>query len=326
MSQDHGGRLVRHISPRPSAKHSLDRPSLFAEMDSAINALDGDTQRVRILSTLESARHAPRLTPAKRRLQLKLPHNWQIKILMGLMATGLLTLLAAFAMIVLNGHQVMGQSDAAADTAVPARASKPVINIARADLNNPLAALMAAPPTASSSAAQVPAAISATAVSALLSAPAPAPAWVNTPAPQAAVIETIEPPPERTVPNSKPALHVVLAAQSKHPAMLAASAANASTTRSIDATAYAVMTSAKSAAKPNKRSAPSTRKDEDVALLEAMFAHTGNRASTAPPQPMLSAAEEIKTRCDVQSGAAAATCRARVCVQNPSAPVCHQDP
>lgn len=61
------------------------------------------------------------------------------------------------------------------------------------------------------------------------------------------------------------------------------------------------------------------RHDEDVALLEAMFAHTGSRKAPT------SAAEDLKTRCGGLVGAAAATCQASVCVQNPSASVCHTD-
>lgn len=263
-------------------------------MDSAIDALDGGSQRVRILSTLESTRQATRLSPSRKRRNLTLPKNWQLKVLMGLMTIGVLTLLAAFAMIIINGHHGGDQ----ADTNAPPKTERPltaVAGTARVDRNNPLAALIAAPATATT---------------------------------QPAVIETIESAPPiaqaATVPMTSQktsALHTVLAAQGSHPAMLAASAATSSTTRSIDATAYAAMTTAKPAKPAAKRS---QSKDDDVALLEAMFAHTGNNRAASPP-PM-SPAEEIKTRCDVQSGAAAATCRARVCVQNPSAPVCHQDP
>jgi hypothetical protein len=280
-------------------------------MDSAFDALDGGTQPVRILSTLESTRQATRSSPTRQRRKLTLPKNWQLKVLMGLMTIGVLALLAAFALILLNGHRGGDQ----ADTNAPLKAERPLAAVAgtvRADRNNPLAALIATPSGSSHA----------------------APGTSASTNPQPAVIETVEsaPPmaPVAAAPvavgaasmSQKPtALHTVLAAQGAHPAMLAASAANVSTTRSIDATAYAAMTSAKPA-RASVRRTPSSR-DDDVALLEAMFAHTGSRATTPPP---MSPAEEIKTRCDVQSGAAAATCRARVCVQNPSAAVCHQDP
>jgi hypothetical protein len=284
--------------------------------------LDGDTQRVRILSTLESTRQASRSSRASKRRALTLPKNWQLKVLMGLMAMGVLSLLTAFALIIFNGHRGSDQ----ADTNVPVRPERSAIGTVRVDRSNPLAALIATPsPMAGTSTS------SATAIMSSVDKPErdliPPPA----PEPTAAVIETIESaPPAPRVPGTSTAtasgqkstaLHTVLAAQGSHPAMLAASAAASSTTRSIDATAYAAMTSAKPARPAAKRN-PS--RDDDVALLEAMFAHTGNSRAASPP-PM-SAAEEIKTRCNVQSGAAAATCRARVCVQNPSAAVCHQDP
>jgi ABC-type uncharacterized transport system permease subunit len=66
--------------------------------------------------------------------------------------------------------------------------------------------------------------------------------------------------------------------------------------------------------------AASNRNDEDVALLEAMFAHTGTH------KPPFSASDEIKRQCGQLSGADAATCRARICVQNPSAGACHPEP
>jgi hypothetical protein len=72
----------------------------------------------------------------------------------------------------------------------------------------------------------------------------------------------------------------------------------------------------------------SARQDDDVALLEAMFAHTRTRpaAPSAGAAPAaLSVADELK-RCGSLSGGAAATCRARICVQNPAAAACHQDP
>ncbi|MGC4061696.1 MAG: hypothetical protein QM749_12950 [Aquabacterium sp.] len=315
MSQDRGGQLVRQTSPRPSARPSLERPSLFAEMDSAIDAPDGGTQRVRILSTLESTRQATRLSPTRRkRRPLRLPKNWQLTMLMGMMAIGVLTLLTAFALIILNGHRAGDQADANA----PGKTERPLVagaSTARANSNNPLAALMAAPVSTVATATSAPA----NAQPAVIETIDPTPPVARLPAPPAPAMPTLAAAP--TTSPKPTALHTVLATQGSHPAMLAASAATSSTTRSIDATAYAAMTTAK----PTKPAARRNQsRDDDVALLEAMFAHTGsNRAASPPP---MSAAEEIKTRCDVQSGAAAATCRARVCVQNPSAPICHQDP
>lgn len=289
---------------------------MFAGMDSEGSVLHGDTQRVRILATLESTRPSLRAAPSKRlRLKLRLGKNWQLKALMGLMAMGVLTLLSAFAMIVMNGHAASAKHDAAnelSQEAMPARAPDPrvlaSIHAAQADRNNPLSALIATPSEKAS------------------------PASMSLPRHQAAIIENVAPIPAAHLDaNIKLETQHVAAAPVASPTPTsrrvanhisavispASAAAAASAVRAIDARAYAVMTNAKAPAKVAK---PKNPKDEDVALLEAMFAHTGARS--APP---LSADEEIKTRCNVLNGAAAATCRAKVCVQNPSAAVCHQD-
>ena len=316
MSQHNGGRRVRQTLHHPSARHTLARPSLFAGMDSESPVLDGDTQAVRILSTLESTRQSTRIAPSKRlRIKLRLGKNWQLKALTGLMVTGVLTLLIAFALIVMNGHSAGGKPrDGGNESVQQAEPVKPsdtrfaaARQAARADRNNPLSALITTP------------ASSAAAAAAFL------------PRHQAAVIENVSPSPvAQAVEAAKLAPQQVAAAPAATPissrrvanhisAVIspASAAAAASSVRAIDARAYAVMTNAKVPAKAAK---PKSAKDEDVALLEAMFAHTGNRSA-----PAMSADEEIKTRCNVQSGAAAATCRAKVCVQNPSAAACHPD-
>jgi hypothetical protein len=85
--------------------------------------------------------------------------------------------------------------------------------------------------------------------------------------------------------------------------------------------APALQTANESVTKPVKQAshARSGKRDEDVALLEAMFAHTGAR------KPPASVAEELASTCGGLSGAQAATCRARICVQHPTASVCHPD-
>ncbi|MDO9238186.1 MAG: hypothetical protein Q7U28_19405 [Aquabacterium sp.] len=95
------------------------------------------------------------------------------------------------------------------------------------------------------------------------------------------------------------------------------------TEQNTPTTPPALNTAAVTAHTPNakvRRQNTPLRQDEDVALLEAMFAHTGSRKK-APT----SAAEDLKTRCGGLVGAAAATCQASVCVQNPSSSVCHTD-
>ena len=320
MSQHNGGRRVRQTLHHPSARPALERPSLFAGMDSESSVLDGDTQRVRILSTLEYTRQSTRMAPSKKlRIKLRLGKNWQLKALTGLMVTGVLTLLIAFALIVVNGHSGSGKSrDGSAESAQAAAPAKPsdtrlaaAIQAARSDRNNPLSALIATPaPNPDTVAARSPrpqAAVQAAVIeNVALSPVAQAVAAAKLDA-QLAAMPAAAPTSSRRVANH---ISAVISP--------ASAAAAASSVRAIDARAYAVMTNAKA---PTIKSAkPKNTKDEDVALLEAMFAHTGNRST-----PAMSADEEIRTRCNVQSGAAAATCRAKVCVQNPSAAACHQD-
>lgn len=60
------------------------------------------------------------------------------------------------------------------------------------------------------------------------------------------------------------------------------------------------------------------RANEDVALLEAMMKHASARR--APPSSV-----EALHACDALQGADAAVCKAKACVQHPTAPQCHSD-
>jgi len=87
---------------------------------------------------------------------------------------------------------------------------------------------------------------------------------------------------------------------------------------------------APSTKREGKESRDTRTRNDDVALLEAMFAHSGTHrsaattattATTASPAPP-STADALR-QCGSASSADAAVCRARVCVQNPSAAACH---
>lgn len=188
-------------------------------------------------------------------------------------------------------------------TAAVAPEAKPAMPV-RAIQIEPQAAVAATPEakpvTASTAAIQAP--------------PTQAPAAKTTPVAQA------KPVPAKTPP-------VAMAA-----AVLQADSGKAASTKTVQAsqatpTAAASTATATTTAASTKRQ--NTRQDDDVALLEAMFAHTRTRPA-APgagpaPTPALSVPEELK-RCASLGGAGAATCRARICVQNPTAAACHQDP
>lgn len=71
-----------------------------------------------------------------------------------------------------------------------------------------------------------------------------------------------------------------------------------------------------SRASPAKVRSPTRQSDDDVALLEAMFAHAGQR------KPPRSASEELERRCGPLQGAEARACRTKVCKRYPDARVC----
>ena len=73
-----------------------------------------------------------------------------------------------------------------------------------------------------------------------------------------------------------------------------------------------------------KESRDTRSRNDDVALLEAMFAHSGTRrVATSPASPPAPSTADALRQCGSASSADAAVCRARVCVQNPTAAACH---
>lgn len=330
MSQNHGGRLARQSTSDKPGRPSLDRPSLFAGMDNEDSTFGGDTQRVRILSTLESSRRpSGRKGPTKiQGITRKKRSNWQTKALLGLMGVGVLTLLTSFVMVVAEGHGPSAKPDTASKPSPTAPAGKqsnaPTPKVA-ADASNPLAALIAQParPTPPASAPQAAIienvaqaattsmaadpktnkTVALAAAAPLQSAPvlAPKSASPSAPGPNAAAV------------NAKPSVtSVALAQPSPSPNTAAAEAARNSASAPVKPGATPTLPT-------GKRPTSNKGKDDDVALLEAMFAHTRPRPAAT------SVADELKQRCGSLNGAEAATCRARVCVQNPTAAACHQD-
>jgi hypothetical protein len=351
LSHDHGRQIVRHQPQGRAGRPALDRPSLFAGQDAQNSVLDDDdTQRVRILSTLESARRPVRVAPSKARRQRRQgAGSWQFKALIGLMSVGVIALLTSFVMVVVDGHANSARLEApmveqaAKSGQMPAQPAAPArhtdqrnTKAAPAGADNPLAALITPP----ASTAAKPEAKVAQAEPRATSRPA------AEASPQTAVIETVSTP--APLPKTAPiAAAFASAATPLAPRAVSASASAAETpsagttakapARSAMASANEAKSTAPAASKPpvdtlaiqralnvppaaGGKSARNARNDEDVALLEAMFAHTGAR------KPPVSVAEEIKRQCSQLAGAEAATCRARLCVQNPSANVCHPEP
>ncbi|MBI2733937.1 MAG: hypothetical protein HYX44_11735 [Aquabacterium sp.] len=305
MSQHSGGRLARHHTPDRPGRPSLERPSLFAGMDDEPSRFDGDTQRVRILSTLESTRRPARGPMKIYGVTKKKRGNWQTKALVALMLLGVLSLLASLVVVLLNGRA----AEPASPSKAPAANAK-ALALSSGGAKNPLAALMAAPPRVQAS-NQTNHQVG--------SPPAQAPTPGTQTAVIAAVIENIpaSPLPDKaTQASAPPATTLALAAPASAQTR---KQAPAEVPAKVPTLAPETGKPARPAATASKRVASAGHADDDVALLEAMFAHTRPRPAAE------SAADEIRRRCSGLSGADAATCRARVCVQNPTAAVCHQD-
>lgn len=292
-------------------------------MDNEPSSFDGDTQRVRILSTLESTRRPARGPMKIHGITKKKRSNWQSKALLGLMAVGVLSLLASFVMVLVNGHAPSAKPDAADQpTELNRPATKPAA-ASRVSPDNPLAALIAPPvrpaantPTRPAQAAVIENVAVATPV---LANSTSAPRSTTSPPAKMSATGSIAPVLPGTA-TAKSASTTTTSAKSEptKPTVVALAAPSAQASPQLAAAVLDASKQAKSAPSTGKRTQAGGRNDDDVALLEAMFAHTRPRSTE-------SVAEEIKRRCGNLSGPDAATCRARVCVQNPTAAVCHQD-
>ncbi|KGM39640.1 hypothetical protein JY96_05330 [Aquabacterium sp. NJ1] len=282
-------------------------------MDNEPSSFDGDTQRVRILSTLESTRRPARGPMKIHGITKKKRSNWQTKALLGLMAVGVLSLLASFVMVLVNGHAASSKADAADQAPADHREATRPAAPPRVSPDNPLAALVAPPPARTAAIAPTRTEQAAVIENVAIATPVinhganPAPAKLNTEAKAASALPVV--PKSSVIATTAAATTATAKAEPAKPTVLAMATPTSQDTSK----------QARPAAPAGKRPQASSRNDEDVALLEAMFAHTR-------PRPVVeSAADEIKRRCSSLSGPEAATCRARVCVQNPTAAVCHQD-
>ena len=211
---------------------------------------DEPAERVRILSTLAASR--PPSKRASGRSRRGRGSSWQFKALLTLMGLGIIGLLAGFAMVLTQGHSQAG-------TAVPPEAARRALIAAPAATPVPPQAATIATTTAS---------VTASASSATANLP-------STQAPQTAVIEEV-------VPDAVAGLGTVAAASPL--------AALGTTSTALPKPAAATPTAAGAQAEPRRvaqASQPPVRtearprqtatkrgQDADVALLEAMFAHT----------------------------------------------------
>lgn len=346
--QDADGLTASHMprtrKPGPQAHAGrLERPSLFAGMeDDDVDDVDAD--RVRLLSTLSSrgdgqargrragAGRAGRSSrsglPGERAASLASP--WWSRALFAAMALGAIAVLYSFVQVVRQPHAMSARALAAAPAPMASNATATAVTAAT-DLNalDPTAAGADIDPaharTAAPASAEAPSAASFQDVAAMASArievvappvvtPTP-PATAPTPGPALAALAALAAPAAET-PLASPtsAGPTVQAAHPTHAALVARAAADAARLNAP------MPSAAQPAARPAlpRETGARTRANEDVALLEAMMKHASARR--APP----SSAEALQA-CAALQGADAAVCKAKACVQHPTAPQCHSD-
>ena len=201
-----------------------------------------DSQRVRILSTLESSRHAsrPSRTKGGRRTSKSHRRSWLQGALWGAMGVGVLALMAGFVLVIQDSKPAIAQVPPAPAPHARLPAS------ARQDTHAPSADVVA--PTAAG-----PAVIETT--------------HADTPL---AALSTVATAPSATAPALPPPIEETdrVAANNHKAASPPAAKSNLATAN---------------LSPPKAGKAAAAAKDEDVALLEAMFAHTGRKAP--PPKP-----------------------------------------
>ena len=290
MSHDDEDTASPRHGARKRAPVGLERPSLFADFDQN-EVEDIEPQRVRLLSALESQRgRTPR--PRSRRTPTQSRSPWATRGLMIAMGLGVLIVLISFIEVLrrppppkaLPQTQTQTQSQAQTpSTAATHAATHAATNSATSSTTNAAAEIIE------------------------IDAPgAGSPARTN----------TVDAPATAAAPA--PPVHKMLSTAAADVARLNA-----------DPSPLPSLSSARapSTKREGKESRDTRPRNDDVALLEAMFAHSGTRrsaattATTASPAP--SSTADALRQCGSASSADAAVCRARVCVQNPSAAACH---
>lgn len=329
MSHDHNdGGLLASMKPRPRAAGTsraahagqLERPSLFAGMEDD-DVEDIASDRVSLLSSLTSrqGRHSRKTRQAHgqgngldttrrrppRRSGAPGASPWWSRALFAAMALGAVAVLYSFVQVVRQPHAMSARARALSSSVASDKASGTLRGTGTAPDFDALAPTAAGPLADTS-----PAALSVTTAS--------PDTFQETAHMAAAPIEEVTPVPPP--PTEKGPTHT--AQKATKGADLTADLAPA---RNAALIARAQSDAARlnaPAAPVAPRTAPSRevkpRTSDDVALLEAMMKHASARR--APPSP----AEDFQA-CDARQGAEAAVCKARACVQHPTAAQCHGD-
>ncbi len=343
--QDADGLTASHTprtrKPGPQAHAgSLERPSLFAGMeDDDVDDVDAD--RVRLLSTLSSRvggkadrgrRDAGRAGRVRRHGRAGSgaalwASPWWSRSLFAAMALGAIAVLYSFVQVVRQPHAMSARALVATHAPIASNANATAATAAT-DLNalDPTAAGADIDPaharTAATASAEAPSAASFQDVAAMASARievmappvvAPtSPATAPTPGPTlAALAAPAAEPPLASPTSAGPTVQTV---HPTHAALVARAAADAARLNAPASSVTQPSTHPNTAREASTR----TRANEDVALLEAMMKHASARR--APP----SSAEALQA-CAALQGADAAVCKAKACVQHPTAAQCHSD-
>lgn len=239
-----------HQAPSPGAgqRPSFDRPSLFAGMED--DEAPEDTRRVRILSTLESTRQAsrPGRTKGGRRTRKSKGRSWLQGVLWGVMGVGVLALMAAFVMVIQDTRPALAHAPSQAGTPQ----AKP-----EADAAKPGTTAEAGPAVIETTVlAGAQAATTASSASPALGSNHPLAAVDN------------------RVASASPGQ----VRQDVRPDKDQASSVTSPPAKATPASDKADKTSGQPVKQAGKG------QDEDVALLEAMFAHTGHKAAPKPAE------------------------------------------
>ncbi len=287
---------------------------------------DDDTARGGILSTLESVRQRK---PAQRSHRgasaRKVPSaRWQSRALIMLMGAGVVSLMAAFVMVVRQGHERTASPEVQIEREVMARMAGDAASGVR-DLNVLASPAAGSAPAAHAAPTTVPAdttarienthgmgsgsAVAKAGVPATVATVTPTPGQPTAMAPAQAVAPATSLPPKTAQPP------VAQRATAAAPTTAAPASAGPSA-----APATPAATKPPAATRTAKAAPTRKRADDDVALIEAMLSHTSK--PTGAPAAGPNVGEQIRNQCANLGGAQAATCRARICVNNPGAAAC----
>ncbi len=278
---------------------------------------DDDTARGGILSTLESVRQRK---PAQRSHRgasaRKVPSaRWQSRALIMLMGAGVVSLMAAFVMVVRQGHERTASPEVQIEREVMARMAGDAASGVR-DLNVLASPAAGSAPAAHAAPTTVPADTTARIENTHGMGSGSAVAKAGVPA----TVATVTPTPGQ--PTAMAPAQAVAPATSLPPKAAQPPVAQRATAAAPTTAAPATPAATKPPAATRTAKAAPTRKRArgDVALIDAMLSHTSK--PTGAPAAGPNVGEQIRNQCANLGGAQAATCRARICVNNPGAAAC----